>query len=607
MIPKKDKPKILDNRPIAVTVNSNKIVCTILRKKIDEFLESKGVVYRNQFGFTEGGRVEHCMFMLDYIANMTYEKVRKSGHSLFFAFVDFKKAYDSIDRQKLIEVLVSFNINPVIIELIVQMYKEDCTIIKLGRMNKKVEVTSGIRQGCSISTLLFKLVTFRIIDKLREKRMYRIRKFCDNSLWLADDATIIADSMENMIDILDCLNTEGGVFGLEINKDKTKIMKIRGPDNFHSIGSYEIVKETKYLGITIGGFGRNIFDKSNSNFISKAREKVNTLIAQIRKSVDMVLVGKAIWKLMYMPALLFGRAIIPTSEANIQGLQRQENRVWRFLMGIGGYSAVDALRGEMGASLVESRIMETVLLYALDTIQGKFENIKSMMNDTMEVGKGRWYSSVSKYLNELNLQWKSLESLPRKELKAMVREYDTVKWRQGLLGMKTQIYYCLGKKKMGYDYCYRNTYDSTFFAKARLNSLKLEDQIGRGKRRYDKTCKLCGRENEDMVHFIIKCPALESDRDHDLMDSRLTNPQEKMVNLLFGKSNPREVGGMIRRMWHRRRSMLTFIKKGKEKYKIPPRVKRIGGNDYGDPHQDWRCSDPGPVRKVSFPYTGRSM
>ena len=33
MIPKNNKPKILDHRPIAVTVNNSKIICTILRKK----------------------------------------------------------------------------------------------------------------------------------------------------------------------------------------------------------------------------------------------------------------------------------------------------------------------------------------------------------------------------------------------------------------------------------------------------------------------------------------------------------------------------------------------------------------------------------------------
>ena len=76
---------------------------------------------------------------------------------------------------------------------------------------------------------------------------------------------------------------------------------------------------------------------------------MNSLIAQIKKSADKVLVGKAIWKLMCMPAILFGRAIVPTCAARIEGLQRLENRVWRFLMDIGGYSTVDALRGEMGA------------------------------------------------------------------------------------------------------------------------------------------------------------------------------------------------------------------------------------------------------------------
>ena len=39
MIPKNNKPKILEHRPIAVTVNNSKIICTILRKKIEEFLE----------------------------------------------------------------------------------------------------------------------------------------------------------------------------------------------------------------------------------------------------------------------------------------------------------------------------------------------------------------------------------------------------------------------------------------------------------------------------------------------------------------------------------------------------------------------------------------
>merc|ERR1712050_551100 len=239
MIPKKNKPKILDHRPIAVTVNSNKIICTILRQKIEDFLESSGIKFENQFGFTEGGRVEHCMFTLGYIANITFEKRGDTGSPMYFAFLDFKKAYDSLDRKKLIEVLIGYKINPKIIDLIVQMYRDDHTIIKLGNMVEKIEVTGGIRQGCSISTLLFKLITFKVIENLRKMEKYKVGVYEDNSLWLADDATLIAENLQTLDQLLKCLEKSGKEYGLEINKEKTKILKIRGGEDSYKINEYE--------------------------------------------------------------------------------------------------------------------------------------------------------------------------------------------------------------------------------------------------------------------------------------------------------------------------------------------------------------------------------
>ena len=49
------------------------------------------------------------------------------------------------------------------------MYEGDKTTIQLGRLSKTIKVTSGIIQGCSISILLFKMVTFTIIEQLRSK------------------------------------------------------------------------------------------------------------------------------------------------------------------------------------------------------------------------------------------------------------------------------------------------------------------------------------------------------------------------------------------------------------------------------------------------------
>ena len=103
----------------------------------------------------------------------------------------------------------------------------------------------------------------------------------------------------------------------------------------------------------------------------------------------MVVVGKAIWKMMVIPTVLYGRAVIPTNEEDIKKLQRIENRVWRYLLGIGGYSTVEGLRGEIGASSVKSRIMETMLAFVIRTKKSDFTNLKEMMNDALSRRKGK--------------------------------------------------------------------------------------------------------------------------------------------------------------------------------------------------------------------------
>ena len=585
MIPKNSRPKILEHRPIAVTVNSNKVICSILRQRIEEFLKEKEIKYSNQFGFTEGGRVEHCMFILDYITNMSYEKRRRVSRPLYLAFIDFKKAYDSIDRRKLIEVLVDYKVNPQIIDLIVQMYNEDYTVIQLGNMKEKIKVTGGIRQGCCISTLLFKMVTFKIIEALRKEKKYKIGKFNDNSIWLADDATLVADSLETMEALLNCLSKAGGEYGLEINEKKTKIMQIKGKEGKEKIKDYEMVKEAKYLGVTIGGRWRNIFEVENKNILDKAKKKVNQIIAEVRKSADKAVVGRAIWKLMALPAILFGRAVVPTCISLIRSIQRQENRVWRYLMDIGGYSTVAALRGEMGASMVKSRVMETSLQYVRSTMSGDFEDMKKLMLDTINTEKGRWYKQVNSYREELKMTWEEVYEIPKETLKKKIRVYDTHLWKLDLASKSTLKYYAMGKTEIGYNHCYRNNMNSTFLARARVNSLRLEEAVGRGNVYHNRTCKLCGQEEEDIVHFIVKCKALETKRRYDLLDRSIENPEERMVKLLFKQQDFQGAGRMIKELWFKRKDIL----KNKERLELERQQEAVPNI------KSW--SDPGPKRQ----------
>ena len=160
------------------------------------------------------------------------------------------------------------------------------------------------------------MVTFCIIEDLQKKRrIYKIGKYEGNSLWLADDATLIASSIKDVEDNINALIESGSEYGLNLNKSKTKILQVRGTKDIKKIGEYSV--EVKYLGINIGGSGRDIFRAEKRIWLEKAKKKANEVIPQIKKSFDKVIVGKAIWKLMMVPGFLFGKAVLVTVKTTI--------------------------------------------------------------------------------------------------------------------------------------------------------------------------------------------------------------------------------------------------------------------------------------------------
>ena len=67
MVPKTKKTQKLEHRPISVTVWSSKVMCRFYRGKIEDHLKEGSFSYENQYRFTKGGRVEQCIFTLNYI------------------------------------------------------------------------------------------------------------------------------------------------------------------------------------------------------------------------------------------------------------------------------------------------------------------------------------------------------------------------------------------------------------------------------------------------------------------------------------------------------------------------------------------------------------
>ena len=229
--------------------------------------------------------------------------------------------------------------------------------------------------------------------------------------------------------------------------------------------------------------------------------------------------------------------------------------------------------------------MDSTLQYVRDALTGKFGKIKEMMEDIISKRVGEWFRIVNSYIEELNITWDLLYILTKEEIKTLTRNYDTLLWEKELRDRKILKYYKEGKEKLGYEFCYRNNVNSMFYARARLNALSLEEAKGRGKAYYDKTCKLCDQEEEDLLHFMLECPYLEKRRDYEIIDKNVVEPKERLIKCLFRQNEYQKTGKMIKEMWGIRRNKLEYEKRNKVVTRDTMDKNRI------------TYSDPGPKRE----------
>ena len=86
---------------------------------------------------------------------------------------------------------------------------------------------------CCISTLLFKLVTFTFIRELRTRTdLYEVGVSRENSLWLADDAVLVAKDEDSLARVLNTLEEVGNPRGLELSKEKTQDPESERPTHY---------------------------------------------------------------------------------------------------------------------------------------------------------------------------------------------------------------------------------------------------------------------------------------------------------------------------------------------------------------------------------------
>ena len=154
-----------------------------------------------------------------------YEKLWEYAKEVNACFVDLEKAYDCIPRDKLWAVLLQYGIDGQLLTAIklLYMHSEVCVRVNSAKM-KPFRVSVGLRQGCSLSPILFLIYMDRIVKKSESCGGVKIGECTVQRLLFADDLVLLDSTQNGLQQALDRFSDACSVAGMKISLTKTETM-----------------------------------------------------------------------------------------------------------------------------------------------------------------------------------------------------------------------------------------------------------------------------------------------------------------------------------------------------------------------------------------------
>ena len=249
-------------RGISLMSCMGKLFCAILNNRLVKHLESSGDLSKLQIAFRKTYRTTDHIFVLQTLIHKYIHKFKPVGNSsryLYTAFVDFKKAYDSVWREALFYKLVSSGINGPFFDIVENMYKNYRIQVKLeDGLTEKIQTNLGVKQGCILSPTLFNFYINDLPQIFNDPECKPITLFAEkiSCLMYADDLIIMSTDKNGLQKCLNKLKEYCTTWKLEVNTEKTKIMifnkngkTLSNQVLFYDGTQLEVVTEYKHLGV----------------------------------------------------------------------------------------------------------------------------------------------------------------------------------------------------------------------------------------------------------------------------------------------------------------------------------------------------------------------
>jgi len=329
-----DSSNPMNYRPIALLSTDYKIFTRIIAWRVRGYIDR--LVSNRQCGFVPGRTIHEVIDMFE----AAKETCRNNGEltQAQVLMLDFAKAYDSLDRDFLFAMLEAKGFPPKICRLLRAMHSHTTVrFLANGRISEKLEVTSGIRQGCPLAPLLFIIAVDLLYDVVEEEDGIRGIELSTEEgcralkvAGYADGTAIYIAHCSMQRAALAAVSKFSAVSGLRLNIKKSVAINLGHPqqpqtaEEQGNTGAVQVSQSSRYLG-HIAGSADTVEEAWNRALdtlrvrLVLAEDKTNT--AQQRARIAAAVI---IPKLLYV-----ARHAWPTGEIIKRTDKCIRNYVWR--------------------------------------------------------------------------------------------------------------------------------------------------------------------------------------------------------------------------------------------------------------------------------------
>ncbi|GFR13725.1 retrovirus-related Pol polyprotein from type-1 retrotransposable element R2 [Trichonephila clavata] len=262
---KGDTGDIKNWRLISLSDTIYKLFTKCLTKKVNDWCEDHEVLSPAQKGFTpHDGVLEHNFLIAQHM-----EEARRLKKDKYLAWLDISNAFGSVPRQVIIDALVSVGADQDFITLVFNIYEDSTTqVLTEEGPTAPIALQSGVKQGCPLSGILFNIAIDQVLRSVQEDRSHRA------VLAFADDLVLLADSAEEMQEMLQTTDEELRALCMHLNPNKCATLHLSGRTPVQAIPTVFKIRETgitalrdgesaTYLGKPVGFFLRKTFGSVN--------------------------------------------------------------------------------------------------------------------------------------------------------------------------------------------------------------------------------------------------------------------------------------------------------------------------------------------------------